>query len=134
MPTLSLYYMVLRELEHRAGGMPVDNHKTVYQGFGDDAAFNRRVHRYAGSAAAMAYVQSNVTLTGKIDVPLVMQWNIFDPTVPSRFHAVYPEQVRAAGNAKLLTVLAPVGNGHCNFTEADTAKAFDTLVSKAGGG
>ena len=54
---LSLYYMALRELERRAGGLPVDNRNTVYHGFGDDAAFNRRVHRYAGSPAAMAYVQ-----------------------------------------------------------------------------
>lgn len=134
LPTLSLYYMALRELERRAGGMPVDNRKTVYQGYGDDVAFNRQVHRYAGLAAAMVYAEHNVTLTGRIDIPLVMQWNIFDPTVPSRFHSVYPSQIRAVGNGKLLTVLAPVGNGHCNFTDADTARAFDTLVSKVGGG
>jgi pimeloyl-ACP methyl ester carboxylesterase len=131
LPTLSLYYMGLRELEHRAGGMPVDNRKTIYHGFGDDAAFNRRVHRYAGSPAAMAYAERNVTLTGQIDTPLVMQWNAFDPTVPSRFHSVYPDQIRAAGNNKLLTVLAPAGDGHCNFTDAQTAAAFEALVSKA---
>jgi hypothetical protein len=132
--TLSLYYMGLRELEQRAGGMPVDNRKTVYQGFGDDAAFNRQVHRYAGSPAAMAYAARNVTLTGHIDVPLVMQWNIFDPTIPSRFHSVYPEQVREAGSGKLLTVLAPVGHGHCDFTDAQTFAAFETLVGKASTG
>ena len=110
--------------------MPVDNRKTIYQGFGDDAAFNRRVHRYAGSAAAMAYAERNVTLTGRIDIPLVMQWNVFDQTVPARFHSIYPDQVRAAGKGKLLTVLAPIGNGHCNFTDAQTAAAFETLVGK----
>jgi pimeloyl-ACP methyl ester carboxylesterase len=125
MPTLSLYYMALRELEHRAGGMPVDNRNTVYHGFGDDADFNRRVHRYAGSPTAMAYVQRNVTLTGHIGVPLVMQWNAFDQTVPARFHSVYPDQVRAAGNGKWLTVLPPVGDGHCNFTDAQISKALD---------
>lgn len=134
LPTLSLYYMGLRELAQRAGGMPVDNRKTVYHGFGDDAAFNRRVRRYAGSPAAMAYAQRNVTLTGRIDVPVVMQWNAFDQTVPARFHGIYPDQVRAAGNGKWLTVLAPTGNGHCNFTDAQTAAAFDTLVHKAGAG
>lgn len=130
LPSLALYYMVLRELEQRAGGMPVDNRKTVYHGFGDDAAFNRQVHRYAGSPAAMAYAQRNVTLTGRIDVPLVMQWNAFDQTIPSRFHPIYPDQVRAAGNDKLLTVLAPAGNGHCNFTDAQISAAFKTLVRK----
>lgn len=131
LPTLSLYYMALRELERRAGGMPVDNRKTVYRGFGDDAAFNRQVHRYAGSPDAMAYAQRNVTLTGHIDIPLVMQWNAFDQTIPARFHDIYPDKIRAAGNGKWLTVLAPTGSGHCNFTEAQTAAAFDTLVREA---
>ncbi|MBE1161123.1 hypothetical protein IGX34_12055 [Dyella sp. 7MK23] len=132
--SLSLYYMVLRELEKRAGGMPVDNRNTVYQGFGDDADFNRKVHRYAGSPAAMAYVQRNATLTGHIAVPLVMQWNSFDQTVPARFHDGYPKLVHAAGDDKLLTVLPPVGDGHCNFTDAQTEAAFTTLVSKATAG
>jgi len=132
MPALSLYYMALREFERRAGGMPVDNRKTVYRGFGDDAAFNRQIHRYAGSPDAMAYARRNVTLTGHIATPLVMQWNLSDPTIPARFHGIYPDQVRAAGNGKWLTVLAPAGSGHCDFTEAQTAAAFDTLVRKAG--
>lgn len=131
LPTLSLYYMILREFEQRAGGMPVDNRSTAYHGFGDDAAFNRKVRRYAGSEAAMAYARDNVTLTGRIGVPLVMQWNTFDQTIPARFHPVYPEQVRAAGNGKWLTVLAPAGEEHCNFTDAQIAAAFGTLVRTA---
>ena len=134
LPTLSLYYMALRELERRASGMPVDNRYTVYHGFGDDASFNRKVHRYVGAPAAMAYVQRNVTLTGQIDTPLVMQWNAFDPTVPERFHSIYPDQVRAAGRGKLVTVLPPVGDGHCNFTDAQTSAQFEVLVRKAGSG
>lgn len=128
--SLMLYYMLLREFEHRAGGMPVDNREVVYRGFGDDAAFNRQVHRYAGTPAAMAYARDNVTLTGRIDVPLVMQWNAFDQTIPARFHPVYPDQVRAAGDGKWLTVLDPVGDGHCNFTDAQISTAFDTLVGE----
>lgn len=131
LPTLSLYYLALRELEKRADGMPVDNRKTVYQGFGDDVAFNRKAHRYTGSPVAMTYARRNVTLTGHIAVPLVMQWNAFDQTIPERFHGIYPDQIRAAGNGKWLTVLAPTGNGHCDFTDAQTAAAFDTLVRKA---
>lgn len=134
LPSLALYYMVLRELEQRAGGMPVDNRKTIYHGLGDDAAFNRQVHRYAGSPAAMAYAQRNVTLTGRVEVPLVMQWNVFDQTIPTRFHPSYPDQVQAAGNGKLLTVLAPAGDGHCNFTDAQISAAFETLVRKADAG
>ena len=128
---LALYYMGLREIEKRAGGMPVDNRKEIYEGFGDDVAFNSKVRRYSGSPKAMAYAKDNVTLTGHIAVPLVMQWNAFDPTIPTRFHAVYPEQVRKAGGGRWLTVLDPVGDGHCEFTDEQTASAFDTLVRKA---
>jgi pimeloyl-ACP methyl ester carboxylesterase len=133
-PALALYYMAFRELEKRAGGMPVDNRNEVYKGFGDDVTFNRHVHRYSGSPEAMAYARRDITLTGRIDVPLVMQWNTFDPTIPSRFHGAYPEQIKAAGSSKWLTVLDPVGDGHCDFTEEQTSSAFDTLVRKAGAG
>lgn len=129
--SLSLYYMVLREFEQRAGGMPVDNRHTVYRGFGDDEAFNRRVHRYASSPAALAYSRRNVSLSGRIEVPLVMQWNTHDQTIPARFHAIYPDQVRAAGKARLLTVLPPVGEGHCDFSDVQIRSAFDTLQREA---
>jgi pimeloyl-ACP methyl ester carboxylesterase len=131
LPTLALYYMGLREIETRAGGMPVDNRKTVYTGFGDDVAFNQKVHRYGATPAAMNFARNNVTLTGRIGIPLVMQWNAFDPTIPARFHDVYPKQVKAAGSGKWLTVLDPAGNGHCNFTDEQTSAAFDTLVHRA---
>ncbi|KJV35366.1 hypothetical protein VI08_08100 [Luteibacter yeojuensis] len=130
LPTLALYYMALREIEKRAGGMPVDNRKTLYKGYGDDAGLNQKAHRYAGTPGAMAYVGKNVTLTGHIATPVVMQWNAFDPTIPARFHGAYPDQVQAAGNGKWLTVLPPSGDGHCNFTDEETATAFDTLVRK----
>jgi hypothetical protein len=131
LPTLALYYMGLREIEGRAGGMPVDNRNETYNGFGDDATLNQKAHRYKAPAQAIAYAKQNVTLTGHVDVPIVMQWNTFDPTIPTRFHGVYPAQVKAAGAGKWLTVLHPVGEGHCNFTDEQTATAFDTLVHKA---
>ncbi|PXV54086.1 hypothetical protein SAMN04487785_114136 [Dyella jiangningensis] len=53
------------------------------------------------------------------------------PTVPSRFDTVYPALVKAAGHASNLTVLPPVGEGHCNFTPQQVGKAFDVLVVKA---
>ena len=131
LPTLALYYMALREIEKRAGGIPVDNRKEAYSGFGDDATLNRKARRYTAPRKAIDYARNNITLTGHIDVPLVMQWNAFDPTIPARFHGVYPAQVKAAGAGKWLTVLDPVGDGHCDFTDEQTAAAFDVLVRKA---
>lgn len=131
--SLMLDYMVLRELEQRAGGMPVDTTKTIYAEFAGDADFNGKVHRYKGSPAAMAYLADNVTLSGRITKPVVLQRNAFDPTVPSRFDTVYPALVKAAGHASNLTVLPPVGEGHCNFTPQQVGKAFDVLVGKTAG-
>ena len=129
--SLMLNYMVLREIEQRAGGMPVDTTKTTYTEFADDADFNSKVHRYKGSPAAMAYLADHVTLTGRIASPVVVQRNAFDPTVPSRFDTVYPALAKAAGHASSLTVLPPVGEGHCNFTPEQVGKAFDVLIGKA---
>jgi pimeloyl-ACP methyl ester carboxylesterase len=126
---MMLDYMVLREMQQRAGGQPVDNMKTTYSGFGDDAAFNRDVHRYAGSPDAMAYVKQNFKLTGNIDKPVVLQSVAVDQTIPARFAARYPELVRDAGSSNELTVLPAVGEGHCNLTNEQIGHAFDVLVS-----
>jgi pimeloyl-ACP methyl ester carboxylesterase len=131
---LVLYYIVLRELEQRAGGMPVDTTPMVYRGYGDDAVFNRKVRRYQGAPSAIAYLRRDVTLTGRIDAPVVLQWNAFDPTVPERFDTIYPQLVASAGDASHLTVLPPVGQGHCAFTPDQIGQAFDTLVEKVDGG
>jgi pimeloyl-ACP methyl ester carboxylesterase len=127
---MMLDYMVLREMQQRAGGQPVDNMKTTYAGFGDDIAFNRDVHRYVGSPDAMAYVEHNVRLTGKIDKPVVLQSLAVDQTIPPRFAARYPELVRAAGRSKALSVLPAVGEGHCNLTSEQIGAAFDVLINQ----
>lgn len=126
--SLMLDYMVLHEIVQRAGGMPVDTTKTTYTEFADDGDFNKKVHRYKGVPSAMAYLARNATLTGKITAPVVLQRNAFDPTIPSRFDTVYPGLAKAAGNASKVTVLPPVGEGHCAFTHEETGKAFDVLV------
>ncbi len=63
-----------------------------------------------------------------------MLWKVFDQTILTRFHPIYPDQVRATGSGKLLTVLAPVSEGHCNFTDARIAAAFDAHVDKTSAG
>lgn len=123
-----LDYLVLRELQARAGGHPVDNSVTVYAGFGDDAAFNKGVHRYKGDAKAMQYVAANAALTGRIDKPIVLFSNEADPTVPKRFGTVYPALVKQAGHSEDLMVLPRVGEGHCDFTPAQIGSAFATLT------
>lgn len=127
---MMLDYMVLREMQQRAGGQPVDNRAASYAGFGDDAAFNRGVRRYTGSPTAVAYVRRNFDLTGRIDKPVVLQSLAIDQTIPPRFAARYPALVRRAGRARYLTVLPAVGEGHCNLNPEQISAAFDVLASK----
>lgn len=128
---LGLHYLVLREMQLRAGGLPVDNRKTVYTGFGDDAAFNAGVRRYAGNADAMAYLARVAALTGNIRKPLVIRYNQDDPTMPPRYHPVYPALMEQAGSARYLTVLPAAGEGHCGFSPAQIGEAFDALTRQA---
>ncbi|HEU4814206.1 MAG TPA: DUF6351 family protein [Xanthomonadaceae bacterium] len=125
--TLWLYYVILREAQQRAGGHPVDNTGTRYSGFGDDAAFNEGAPRYPGDPEAMAYIARNFDLAGAIDLPVVLRSNAVDPTVPRRFGTRYTSLVEAAGNTDWLTVLPPVGEGHCNFTPAEVREALEAL-------
>jgi len=125
---IMLDYLVLREFQARAGGQPVDNRATVYKGFGDDAAFNKGVRRYAGDAKAVQYAAANAKLTGRIDKPLVLLSNEADPTVPKRFGTTYPALVKDAGRAQDLVVLPRVGEGHCDFAPAQIGAAFATLT------
>jgi pimeloyl-ACP methyl ester carboxylesterase len=127
---LMLDYLVLREMQQRAGGHPVDNTATTYAGFGDDAAFNQGVRRYPGSPAALAYVEANAHLTGRVDKPVVLQNAAVDQTVPPRFAARYPQLVHAAGRDQELTVMPPVGEGHCDLGNEQVGKAFDVLAGK----
>lgn len=126
--SLMLDYLVLREMQARAGGFPVDNRATAYAGFGDDAAFNKGVRRYSGDPGAMRYLDERSNLTGRIGKPLVIQPNNDDPTVPKRFNAVYPGLAKTAGKADELVVLPPVGAGHCDFTAEQTTAAFAALT------
>lgn len=125
--TLWLYYVILREGAQRAGGYPVDNTATRYGGFGDDEAFNAGVARLPGDPTAVAYIARNFNLTGRIDKPVVLLSNAVDPIVPKRIGVRYIELARNAGNAELLTVLPPVGEGHCNFTAGQIASALGAL-------
>lgn len=125
---MMLNWMILRELQQRAGGHPVDNRDVVYAGFGDDAAFNRDVRRYASVAAAADYLRANAALSGRIEDPVVLLSNDRDPTIPPRFTKIYPALVNAAGRSEWLTVLPNRGVGHCDFTPADIEAGWAQLV------
>ncbi|KZC36589.1 MULTISPECIES: alpha/beta hydrolase family protein [Rhodanobacter] len=127
--TIGVHYLVLHQMVARAKGLPVDNRATIYAGFGDDAAFNRGVHRYAGDPQAVRYLAAATSLSGKIRKPLVLQYDNDDPLIPARYQPVYPAMVQAA-HGRAPTVLPPVGEGHCGFTPEQIMQAFQTLTRK----
>lgn len=129
---LSLHALLLREMTVRAGGLPVDNRETVYSGFGDDAAFNAGVRRYPADAQAASYLAGVADLRGTIGKPLVLRYNSDDPTIPPRYHGVYPALAAEAGRADRITVMPPAGEGHCAFAPEQMLEAFDLLVRTAG--
>lgn len=131
--TISVYYLALHDMVERAKGLPVDNRTTVYAGFGDDAAFNRGVRRYAGDPPAMRYLASATSLSGKISKPLVLQYNHDDELIHASYQSVYPAMVQSV-HGVAPTVLPPVGEGHCGFTPEQIKQAFQTLIRKDHGG
>lgn len=130
--TLWFYYVVLREMRERAGGFPGSNRGTRYRGFGDDRAFNARVRRYSAAPPALAYVHANASPAGALRDPVVILNNAYDDVVSTQTQASYPAAVRRRGRQALLTVLPPVGEGHCRFTGEQIGAAFDRLVAEAG--
>lgn len=126
---LMLNYMVLREAQMRSEGFPADNTATAYTGFGDDAAFNNGARRYTGDQRAMRYIADAADLTGRVSKPVVLQSNNNDPTVPKRFHAVYPRLAAAAGHGGQVVSLPPVGEGHCDFSPEQILTAFGALTT-----
>jgi len=128
---LGLHALLLREMTVRAGGLPVDNRETVYSGFGDDATFNAGVRRYPADAQALAYLAGVADLRGTIGKSLVVRYNHDDPTIPPRYHAVYPALAAEAGHGERVTVLPAVGEGHCAFSPAQIGESFDALVGGA---
>ena len=127
---LGVYYLVLHQMATRAKGLPVDNRKTVYAGFGNNAAFNRGVHRYAGDPRAMRYLAATTSLSGKIRKPLVIEYNHDDPLITAHFQSVYPVMVKSA-HGRAPTALPPVGVGHCGFSSEQIKQAFETLTREA---
>jgi pimeloyl-ACP methyl ester carboxylesterase len=122
---LYFHYMIIRELQQRAGGFPIDNHATIYSGFGNDADFNARVRRYTGQPAAIAYLAHNANLSGQVSRPVVIQSNRLDPTVTRPYAERYAQLAAATG--QILT-LPPVRAGHCSFTSGDVTQAFGYLA------
>lgn len=71
---------------------------------------------------------------GDISVPVVTLHTLGDLFVPFKMEQVYYERVKAKGNDKWLVQRAIRDVGHCAFTAAEAATAFDDMVKWEAGG
>ncbi|HYR12083.1 MAG TPA: hypothetical protein VEQ60_30135 [Longimicrobium sp.] len=125
---------ILREMEARAGGNPFDNRGTVYRGLGSDTASARGVRRYAADPAAVEYLRSRYTPTGRIADPVFAVHTTYDATVPPEQLDRYRTLAQLAGTEERFAAAYVVADGHCNFTPAQVGAAFDALRAWAATG
>lgn len=124
---LGFFHIIAGELKTRAGGAPFDNANRIYNGFGDDLALNRAVKRYIADPAAREYLRQYSTPTGRIADPVLTIHTIVDELVIGADVTAYEVIAGLAGTADRFVVRFVDAQGHCNFTSAHIANAFDDL-------
>jgi pimeloyl-ACP methyl ester carboxylesterase len=129
--TLSFFQVIAGELKQRAGGEPFDNRNRIYVGFGDDVAINRAVKRYAANPAARDYVRQYASPTGRTADPILTIHTTSDTLVLGSDVTAYEVPAALAGTSDRFVARFVEANGHCNFTAAQTATAFDALLAWA---
>jgi len=85
------------------------------------------VRRYTGDAAAMAYANARLRLTGQTAKPVLLIANEADEVIPSQTSSRYLDLARNAGRGNQVFELAPFGFGHCKFTPAVESNALSRL-------
>jgi pimeloyl-ACP methyl ester carboxylesterase len=128
---LSFWQIIMKDLLERAGGNPLDNRNTIYEGFDDDAAVNRGVKRYAADQKARQYVRQYYTPTGRISDPVLTMHTTYDPLVPARDVSHYDLTTTVAGTEDLFVEKFVVAKGHCTFGVEKMGAAFDELLAWA---
>ena len=73
-------------------------------------------------------------VNGEFSIPVVTIHTLGDLFVPFKMEQVYGQRAKAKGNDKWLVQRAIRDVGHCAFTAAEAAAAFDAMVTWEGGG
>jgi pimeloyl-ACP methyl ester carboxylesterase len=123
------YAEILQELQREAHGNPAGNRTRRYQGFEDDASFNRMVHRFDADTAAARRLREHIyPLTGKLSAPALIAHTSHDDIIPVRTLREYESLATRASASQHLVIDHLPGSGHCAFTLSQQAAAFDRLV------
>ncbi|MET0341903.1 MAG: alpha/beta hydrolase [Polyangiales bacterium] len=117
----------------------MDTRDVVYQldaDRGQSAAeqeLNRSIFRLTRDADANPLQPDGVrwipAVNGEFDVPVVTLHTLGDLFVPLKMQQIYRERATAKGSVDKLVQRVIRGVGHCEFTLAEQASAFDALVA-----
>jgi hypothetical protein len=103
-----------------------------------DTAFNNSVFKIKPTPDANLLRRDGLRwipqVNGDIGIPVVTIHTLGDLFVPFRMEQVYAARTKAKGTDKWLVQRAIRDVGHCAFTAAEAAKAFDDMVKWEAGG
>lgn len=128
---MSLFFNenVLRDIAQKAKGNPFDNTNTLYSGFSNDLEVNKKAERLAATVDANLLF-GKYERNGNINKPVLLMHTIYDQLIPPTYGVInFENMVRQQTKDQYFTVKYTNGQGHCNFTPSQTAKAFDELRS-----
>ena len=103
-----------------------------------DTAFNAAAFKIKPTADANRLRRDGLRwipqVNGDISIPVVTLHTLGDLYVPFKMEQVYAARTKAKGTDKWLVQRAIRDVGHCTFTAAEAAKAFDDMVKWEAGG
>jgi pimeloyl-ACP methyl ester carboxylesterase len=124
---------VLRDLAAQTGGNPFDNTNTLYAGFPNDWEINKKVERVAATASSQRL--TTYDRTGIVDKPLLMMHTTYDQLIPPQYGIdKYDNLVHQMHKEQNLKTFYTNGQGHCVFSNEQTAVAFEALRAWAKSG
>jgi hypothetical protein len=87
-----------------------------------------------GDAAAVAALARTSTVTGHLDVPVLNLHTLYDQLAPVEYENRYADQVRAAGDDRLLRQAYVNRRGHCAFTASEILAALQAVTRRVATG
>jgi hypothetical protein len=103
-----------------------------------DTAFNNNAFKITPTANANRLRRDGLrwipVANGEVNIPVVSIHTLGDLFVPFKMEQVYAARMKAKGNDKWLVQRAIRDVGHCAFTAAEAATAFDDMVKWEAGG
>jgi hypothetical protein len=111
-----------------------DQVRSLYQAAGLDLRTDLRVLTRTADEApdldAVARLRRTSTLSGRLEMPVLTIHTTDDELVPVQHEEEYAEDVRQAGDRRLLRQTYVDRPGHCTFTPAELVAGVETIAAR----